>query len=177
MVGPGTGVFSTTDGNGAVVRRGSGGTFVNGIIARWPGVGVSVRDAESKALMDADSLYFRNLILTGNGSNFESPAKNYGYVLSDSAAAWNIMTPDIAAVFSGSLPTSSTSVTADNLGIVPASGSPAVDGGLADFSGTPIAGRVSNYFGGAMPATSFVGAVDPSAGSPWYQGWTQFVRN
>ena len=36
LVGPGAGVYATTDGSGAVIRRGSGGTFVNGIIAQTP---------------------------------------------------------------------------------------------------------------------------------------------
>jgi hypothetical protein len=106
LIGPGTGIFSTTDGNGAVVRRGSGGFFLNGIITRWPGVGVSVRDTESGALMDADSLYFRNIILNGNGSNFETPASGrFGNRLSDNATAWSIVSQTTAtAVFTGAIP-------------------------------------------------------------------------
>src|SRR5690606_25003677 len=62
VIGPGPGVYAKADGNGAVVRRGSGGTFVNGIIARWPGVGISIRDSESDALRAVDSLMVRNVI-------------------------------------------------------------------------------------------------------------------
>ncbi len=176
VIGPGAGVFSTSDGSGAVVRRGSGGTFVNGIIARWPGVGISVRNQESKDLLDADSLYFRNIILAENGSNFEPAGTNFGSVLFDNASAWNILTAQIADLFGGSLPTSSDDVTNSSLDLAPASGSAAADGGMSSFAGTPIARRVENFFGGPMPATSYVGAVDPAA-TPWYQGWTLFARN
>jgi hypothetical protein len=178
VVGPGDGVFSTNDGNGAVVRRGAGGTFVNGIIARWPGVGVSIRDAESKTLMDADSLYVRNLVLSENGSNFEAQASGrFGYVLSDSATQWSITQSTLADLFTGALPTGATTVTTANLNIGLKSGAAAATGGLNDFASTPIAARVTSFFGGTMPATAYMGAVDPSAGTPWFEGWTIWVRN
>ena len=177
LVGPGTGVFSTTDGNGAVVRRGSGGTFVNGIIARWPGVGVSIRDAESGALMTSDSLYFRNILLVENGSNFEAQASGrFGYLLNTNATAWKITTGTATASFSGALPTGAAAVTAANANLKPAAGSAAATGGLTSFAGTPVNGRSQNFFGGAMPGTAYLGAVDP-AGTPWYDGWTNWVRN
>jgi hypothetical protein len=176
VVGPGAGVFSTTDGNGAVVRRGGAANFVNGIIARWPGVGFSIRDQETKDRMDADSLYIRNVFLVENGSDFESPAKNFGYVVSDSAAAWNVKTAKLADVFTGAVPTSATTVTESTLNLALKSGSAAATGGLSSFAGTPLAGRVKNFFGGDMPATAYVGAIDPS-GTPWYAGWTVFARN
>jgi hypothetical protein len=177
VIGPGTGVFSTTDGNGAVVRRGSAGNFVNGIIARWPGVGMSVRDQESKDRMDEDSLFIRNIVLADNGSNFEAPATGkFGYVLSDSATAWNIMTSTLGALFSGALPTSGTTVTTANLNIGLASGATAATGGLSSFPSV-LSARVQNFFGGTMPATSYIGAVDPSATTQWFAGWTNWERN
>ncbi len=177
VVGPGDGVFSTSDGNGAVVRRGGAANFVNGILARWPGVGFSIRDPESKALMDVDSLYIRNVYLVENGSNFESPAKNYGYVVGDSAAAWNVTEATIADVFTGALPTGTTDITEGNLNLALKSGAAAESAGLSSFAGTPLEARVMNFFGGAMPATAYIGAIDPSAGTKWYEGWTQFKRN
>ena len=177
VVGPGTGIFSTSDGNGAVVRRGSAANMVNGIIARWPGVGISIRDAETKALMDADSVFIRNVYLVDNGGNFEPAGKNFGSVLSDSAAAWNIETATAADIFTGALPTSATAVTAATLNFGLKSGTAAATGGLTSFAGTPLANRVKNFFGGDMPATAYVGALDPAAATPWISGWTQFVRN
>lgn len=178
VVGPGDGVFSTTDGNGAVVRRGAAANFVNGIIARWPGVGFSIRDDETKALMDADSLYIRNVVLAGNGSNFEAvKSGRFGSVVGDSATAWNVTESSLADLFAGALPTAATSVTASNLNILLKSGAAAATGGLNDFAGTPLAARVTNFFGGSMPATNYIGAADPAASTQWYEGWTNWVRN
>jgi hypothetical protein len=178
VVGPGTGVFSTSDGNGAVVRRGAAANFVNGIIARWPGVGFSIRDDETKALMDADSLYIRNVVLSENGANFEAVKDGrFGFVVGDSATAWNVSQSSVADLFAGALPTSGTSVTASNLNILLKSGAPAATGGLNSFAGTPVASRVTNFFGGDMPATAYIGAADPSASTQWYEGWTNWKRN
>ena len=176
IIGPGAGVFTPTDGNGAVIRRGSGGTFVNGIIGRWPGVGVSIRDQASKDLQNVDSLYFRNVILAENGSNFEAAGTNFGSVLNDNAVAWSITTPTLAQVFSGALPTGTTAVTTANLNLTLGATSPAATGGLSTFTAL-ITARTTNFFGAPMPATAYQGAVDPGTGAKWYEGWTNWVRN
>jgi hypothetical protein len=176
VVGPGAGVFTATDGNGAVVRRGGAANFVNGIIARWPGVGVSVRDTESRNLMNADTLYVRNLVLSENGSNFEPAGTNYGSRLSDSATVWSLTTSTLAALFAGPLPTGATTVTPANLNIGLAAGAPARTGGLSTFPAI-LSARVQSFFGGAMPATAYIGAVDPAAGTQWFDGWTNWERN
>jgi fibronectin type III domain protein len=176
IIGPGTGVFTPTDGNGAVIRRGSGGSFVNGIIGRWPGVGISIRDQASRDLLTVDSLYFRNVILADNGSNFEPAGTNFGSVIADNATAWSVTTSTAAALFSGALPTGSTAVTTANLNLTLANNSPAASGGLSTF--TPLlTARTTNFFGAAMPATAYQGAVDPGTGAKWYEGWTNWVRN
>ena len=176
IIGPGAGVFTPTDGNGAVIRRGSGGTFVNGIIGRWPGVGISIRDQASKDLQNVDSLFFRNVILADNGANFEAAGTNFGSVLNDNAVAWNITTPTLAQVFSGALPTGATAVTTANLNLTLGATSPAATGGLSTFTAL-ITARTTNFFGAAMPATAYQGAVDPGAGAKWYEGWTNWARN
>jgi hypothetical protein len=101
LIGPGANVFSTTDGNGAVLRRGSAGTLVNGIIGRWPGVGVSIRDTESKALFDSDSLTVRSLLLADNGSNFEAAGRNFGSVLSDRKLELGIREGTLSEILTG----------------------------------------------------------------------------
>ena len=40
-----------------------------------------------------------------------------------------------------------------------------------------LSARVQSFFGGAMPATSYIGAVDPSASTQWFEGWTNWARN
>ena len=179
LIGPGAGVFSATDGNGAVLRRGTGGHLMNGIIARWPGVGVSIRDNESGALMDADSLNVRGLLLVENGANFEAAAaQRFGDRLQTNATAWKIGTGTLAAVFPGALPTRTTAdpIATTALNLQPSATSPAATAGLASFTGLKVAGRVAGYLGGAVAATSYVGAVDPASATRWYDGWTRWER-
>ncbi len=166
VIGPGPGVFAKTDGNGAVVRRGSGGTFVNGVIARWPGVGISIRDAESEALLGVDSLMVRNVILAENGSNFEPVGTNFGSELDDPANDIQSLADagSAAALFNSLDPAS--------LDFAPASGSAAASGGLTTFPSV-LADRVS---GDGIVGTSYIGAIDP-AGPKWYEGWTAYNAN
>lgn len=174
VIGPGTGVFSTQDGDGAVVRRGSAGTFVNGIIARWPGFAFSLRDDATQALIDADSVTVRNILVADNGATFEPAGEHLGPVL-DNPANHITQVSGVQSLFA-SLPAAGTVPSTSTLNWNPASGSAAAGGGLASFAGTPIAGRVNNFFGGAMPATSYVGAADPN-GEKWWEGWTVYYRN
>jgi hypothetical protein len=69
-----------------------------------------------------------------------------------------------------------TSVATASLDWTPAVGSAARTGGMAAFTGTPIAGRVTAFFGGSITGTSYVGAQDP-AGAKWWQGWTSYAQN
>jgi hypothetical protein len=48
LVGTGPGVVGAGGGYGMVLRRGVGGHYVNGILARWPSAGVGYRDAQTK---------------------------------------------------------------------------------------------------------------------------------
>jgi hypothetical protein len=175
VIGPGPGVFTAQDGNGAVVRRGGAATFVNGVIGRWPGVGISIRDTESNALRQVDSLMVRNVVLVDNGSNFEPVGTNFGSFLNDPAN--NITsTTGVSALFTA-LPAAGTTPSGiAAIDLTPAAGSVLATGGMTSFAATPIAGRVTSFFGAAMPATAFRGAVDP-AGPKWWQGWTVYYRN
>src|SRR4051812_16109104 len=177
VIGPGPGIFTPADGNGAVIRRGSGGTLVNGVIGRWPGYALSLRDAESDALRAVDSLMIRNVLLADNGNTFEansaSCANCFGQNLNN--AAYNITTTTGVSALFASLPAANVVPTVATLDWTPAAGSALATGGMASFAGTPIAGRVTNYFGGTVAATSYRGAADP-AGAKWWQGWTVYVR-
>ena len=167
IIGPGPGVFAPADGNGAVIRRGSGGTFVNGIIARWPLFGVSIRDAESNALLGNDSLIVRNVFLSDNSANFEPQGTNFGQSIN--VAATNILQPSpMSSLFNSVSPT--------GFDWTPSATSPAKSGGLAAFTGTAIAARATAYFGGTLTGTTYVGAQDP-AGPKWWLGWTSYALN
>lgn len=175
VVGPGTGVFASTDGNGLVVRRGSGATLVNGVIARWPGTAIDVRDAESGALLAADSITIRNVVLAENGANFNAvgQAGRFGQAANFTGKGL-LEHAGSAASLLAALP--ATPGDAASLDWTPAAGSPLATAGLASFAGTAIAPRVAAYFGGAMPATAYAGAADPS-GEKWWQDWTSYARN
>ncbi|MCG6956808.1 MAG: fibronectin type III domain-containing protein [Gemmatimonadetes bacterium] len=176
VIGPGDGVFATTDGNGAVIRRGSTVNMVNGIIGRWPGVGISLRDQEGLDIMAQDSGFIHNVVLAENGSNFEPVGKNLGSIVADSATVWNVTESTLADLFAGTLPLGTTVPTDATLGIELKSGSPAATGGLASFTGK-FGARVQDFFGAAMPATAYIGAADPSASTGWWMGWTYFANN
>ena len=167
VIGPGAGVFAPADGNGAVIRRGSAGTLVNGIIGRWPLYGISLRDAETNGLRAVDSVMVRNVILSDNATNIEPAGTNFGQALN--VGSNSIMQPTgIASLFSA--------LTTPSLDWTPAAGSVARTSGLASFIGTPIAGRGAAFFGGIVVATSYVGAQDPT-GAKWWQGWTSYAQN
>src|SRR6185369_16559295 len=56
-------------------------TLFNGIMGRWKGIAIDVRDTLTKNNIAADSLNFANLILAQNGFNFDkagSPATTGG---------------------------------------------------------------------------------------------------
>jgi len=167
LIGPGPGVFAQADGNGSVIRRGSGATMVNGIIGRWPQYGISLRDGASDALLGLDSVTVRNLILSDNASNFEPSGANFGQKLN--VPANNIQQVTGVSALFGSLATASLDWTLS-------SASAARTGGLASFTGTKIAARVAGYFGGTMLGTTYIGAADPN-GTKWWAGWTTFVSN
>ncbi|MGH7663878.1 MAG: fibronectin type III domain-containing protein [Gemmatimonadaceae bacterium] len=177
IIGPGVDGFgaSITDGNGTVIRRGAGGTWVNGIVARWPGYGLSVRDAETDALRAVDSLIIRNMIFAENGRGAFEPNSSGRFASSFDVPANSIRTLADAEPLFIALPVPGTAPTTGSLDWAPAAGSAAASGGLTDF--TPvIAARVQDYFGAPMPATDYVGAADPD-GPKWWAGWTVYARN
>ena len=73
LVGPGNLAGIPADGNGAVFRRGTGGWFVNGIMARWKGIALNVRDAWTDTLFAVrDSLHLSSIVLVQNGFNYDT---------------------------------------------------------------------------------------------------------
>lgn len=166
IIGPNGLAGFPTDGNGLVVRRGSGGVFVNGIIARWPGRAINIRDAFTDSLRIRDSLYVGHLVLAENGANYDPAGSNFGQ--EDKFAANNI------TAATGAASTIVTGITAPNLDFTPVAGSAPASGGMTTFTAR-IAARVSSFFGGTMPATNYRGAADPAGGAArWWQGWTVY---
>lgn len=169
MVGTGNIAGFPADGNGAVLRRGTGGTFRNGVLARWRGTALNIRDAWTDSLRARDSLSIRGLVLADNGFAFDTAGGGLnGLATADKFTANNIRTSATAtaALF--------TSVNPAGLDWRPAGGATSI---LATGSETAPAARVANYFGGTWANTSYVGAIDPAATALWYSGWTRYFIN
>jgi len=177
IVGPGSGVPGfPADGNGAVLRRGTGGTFTNGIIARWPGRGLQIRDAFTDSLRLRDSLRIVNVILAENGP--AAAPTNYDAAGSDGTGAEGSRRFAQGAKFANANHREVTSVAAVIQSLNTASlnwtatGAAATGGGQVSIP----AARVANFLGGSMASTTYVGAGDP-AGPKWWEGWTIYVPN
>ena len=169
LVGTGSSVISGQNGGvGMVLRRGTGGTYINGIVARFPGRAISVRDAFTDELRTRDSLMLRNILLSGNASNFEPAGTNFGQSTSFTNASIDSTTVAPTALFV-SLPAANPTGAAV-LDWTPAPGSPAVGGGLTTFPAI-IAARAGTF----IVPTTYRGAVDP-AGPKWWDGWTVYYR-
>ncbi len=183
MIGTPTGVTVPGSGGvGAVLRRGTGGYYLNGVLARWPRAGISLRDSTSNNRFLVDSLIVRNLYFAENGvlaagANFDvASATNFGTEAAFTAKNSNIVvgasTVTAASLFTN-LPTVSGTTTGANFDWSPAASSPIATGGLNSFSADPrIAARVGTF----ITPTAYRGAAAPG-GAKWWANWTNYARN
>jgi len=168
LVGFPTGVTPPTGGGrGMVLRRGTGGYYVNGLVARWPTAALSVRDAATTgARLTAGLLDFRNLLLAETPALFDASTN---VAVDETGRELNLQAGTTAASLFTALPAAPGDGAA--LDWTPAAASPATSGGLATFTGN-IAAKAGTFASG----TSYVGAADP-AGSKWWQDWTAYFTN
>ncbi|HEX5819543.1 MAG TPA: fibronectin type III domain-containing protein [Gemmatimonadales bacterium] len=154
-------------GRGMVLRRGTGGYYVNGLIGRYPTAGLSLRDnATTGARLTAGLLDIRNhlvvetpaLLDASTNVTFDQTGRDLRYQAATTAAS--LLT---------ALPTAPTSAAAFDW--TPLAGSAATTGGLSTFTGNILAKA-----GAFVTPTTFVGAADP-AGTKWWQGWTNYAAN
>jgi hypothetical protein len=174
LVGPGPGTFTgVSDANASVIRRGSGGTLINGIIARWQGIGLDVRDAQTNTLRTLDSLIVTNVLLTENaGGNFDPAGTNFGQATNFPGNEDGTMST--TGLFTA-VPPAGTDPSGTTLDWSLSANSAARVGGLTALP-TVVSARVQNYFGAAIAGTAYRGASDP-AGAKWWTGWTSYARN
>ena len=173
LIGTGPGVLAggqTGGGSAMVIRRGTGGLFVNGVVARWPTRGLSMRDAFTDTLFQRDSLSVRNVLFAENGAHYDPTGSNFGQQAKFTAAG-HVESP--AATSAVSLFTMLASSAAVDW--TPSATSAARSGGSGAFTGNR-ASRTAGFFGGAMVGTTYVGAADPT-GAKWWQGWTSYAQN
>jgi hypothetical protein len=165
-------------GHGMMLRRGTGGYYINGVIARWPSDGVSLRDASTYTRAGntptpsaTADLQIKNVFFAEtNGLLFQAPSTTQ-FALDATANALTLSTATAASLFTaipavGSAPTSIAA-----FDFSPATGSPIATGGLATF-----AGAIATKAGTFVTPTAYVGGAAPG-GPKWWTGWTNYARN
>ena len=183
VVGPGAGVLPVRAGGdggvGLLVRRGTGGVWMNGVVGRWPEAGLSVFDTESNDRITSDSLNIRNVLFIDNPRTFDAVGATNRFGTEDKFTGANITSStDAAHTLFVNVPTAATTIANGTaLDWRPAAGSAIRTGGTGATLPGLVGNRVTNYFGGTMAGTTYRGAVEPDAASPWYAGWTAYFRN
>ena len=167
----------STGGVGMMLRRGTGGFYVNGIVARWPRGAISLRDTETFVRaasattpdLATTDLAVRNVLIgettlafqTGTGQNAFDMAGNA--IVLDAAANSTTIFAAFPATITGT-------TTAAAFDWTPAASSAAASGGLSAFTG-----KLATAAGTTVTATAYRGAAAPG-GPKWWQGWTVYNR-
>ena len=177
---------SATDGGiGMMIRRGSGGYYVNGIVARYPLSGVSLRSNEAYARagstaspdLTSTDLAIRNVLFADVPAVFQAPVGSAeasiqnSFDLTANSLMNNTTAGVTASLFTKFPATVTATTTAADFDWTPATGSPALAGGLATFTG-----KLSTKAASVIAGTSFVGAAGGTTGK-WWDGWTVYFRN
>lgn len=178
VIGAPQGAWETTGGNiGMMLRRGTGGLYVNGVVARHSRAGVSIRGEQTEqrridGLLALRNIYFTDVtevFQTGGGASGED--RRYQYDLASNNLT--LGTAATASLFLAFPATTTGATTAAAFDWTPAAGSPIATGGLTSFSGLP--GALRDAADGIIP-TSYRGAAAPN-GPKWWQGWTIYQQN
>jgi hypothetical protein len=186
LVGTGSTASSGSAGGiGMMLRRGTGGYYTNGIVARWPRAGVSLRDPETYtraggvATQDlaTTDLAVKNILFVetpvvfqgANGTNVQNSLDLAGNGLVNGTAT-------TASLFAKFPATAGPTTTEADFDWALSSTSAAATGGLATFTGklaTAATGATST--GNTLTGTAYVGAVAPN-GTKWWEGWTRYAQ-
>ena len=166
--GAGTDVDATNGGYGMILRRGTGGYYVNGVVTRFPKGAIGIRDAATQTRIDAGFFDIRNILVAESPSIFTTASS--GILLPDSVAR-NIVrngTATTASLFTTFAVPATTTASFD---WTPTAGSPAATGGLTVFTG-----NMATAAGTFVQGTAYRGAAAPD-GTKWWAGWTNYARN
>lgn len=175
VVGAPTGILPAGGGTGAVIRRGAGGFYVNGVVARWSRAAFAIEDAATGTRLTNGQLVLNNILLAENATAF-LPTSTSGnstttrFSVDAAANAIQTATGTTTSLFA-LFPATSTSTTGASFDWSPAANSPIATGGLSAFTGT-LQTRAGTY----VTATAYRGAAAPN-GDKWWQGWTSYARD
>jgi hypothetical protein len=170
LVGPPTGVFSATSGGiGMMLRRGTGGIYVNGVVARFERAAISLRDQTTVDRAGTGDLLIQSVYLADNGASFQPQTGSTVQGTLDMPSNAIVAGAEAAPALFELLPSAPTLVS--QLGWQPAAGSPLATGGMESFSGA-IAAKAGSF----VTPTSYRGAADPD-GPRWWESWTNLAVN
>ena len=176
-VGTANGVtLPAAGGRGAMLRRGTGGYYVNGVIARWPSSAISFRDTTTFVRQTEGNFVLSNILFAENGALFD-PQTSPGGVISATRQYTADTTANRLSTVAGTASALFTSVpaaqpaTGATLDWAPPAAGAAATGGLATFTGALL-----TKAGTFVTGTAYRGAADP-AGTKWWQGWTTYIIN
>jgi hypothetical protein len=183
LVGAGDAVTSPANGGiGMVLRRGTGGYYLNGVVTRFPRGAISLRDSTSNNRFLADSLIVRNLYFAESGTQASNnpfdvaSASQFGTEAAFAARGSNIAAGTSAVTAASlftALPTATAGSSAAQFDWTPGATSPIATGGLNSFAGDA---RIAARAGAFIVPTSYRGAASPS-GPKWWANWTIYARN
>lgn len=164
LVGTGPGVVGAGGGYGMVLRRGVGGHYVNGILARWPNAAVGYRDAQTKQRETEGVFSLQGIYVAETATLFQAGQQTYGQP--------------------GNLEHAPATTAASLFTMLPANPSAAADFDWALTGGAaPATGGVANLTGdlatraaGFVTGTTYRGAAQPG-GAKWWSGWTSYSDN
>jgi hypothetical protein len=165
-------------GHGLMLRRGTGGYYVNGVIARWPTDGISLRDAATYDRAGATptpsttaGLQVRNVVFAEtNGKVFQAPSATQ-FALDLAANDLTLTAATAASLFTAIPAVAATPTSVNEFDFTPAASSPIATAGLSTFTGA-IAAKAGTF----VTATPYAGGAAPG-GPKWWQGWTSYARN
>lgn len=169
LVGVPDGVDFGGGGQGVVLRRGTGGYYINGVVTRWPDGAISLRDQGTTGKRMTDGLLeVKNILVSQSSEVFETGSGRFAIDAAANAIE-QVATP--AAQLFMALPASPAA--AADFNWAPAAGSAAITGGMNTFAGN-IAAKAGTF----VTPTSYRGAAAPTGNdSAWWTGWTNYAAN
>jgi hypothetical protein len=181
LVGSAPGAWESSSGNyGMMLRRGTGGLYVNGVVTRYSRDAISLRGAQTMARVNEGNMAIRNLYVSQVRAVFQaedltsSNLDNRQYVLDLAAnAIENGGTTPATSLFTAMPSPTSALTTVAQFDWRPAAGSPIATGGLTDFSTLPP--QLQAAAGSFITPTAYRGAASPN-GPRWWEGWTSYAH-
>jgi hypothetical protein len=165
-------------GHGLMLRRGTGGYYVNGVIARWPADGISLRDASTYERAGATptpsataDLQVRNIVFAETNGKVFQPSSATQFALDLTANDLTLSTATAASLFASIPAAGAAPASGNEFDFTPAAGSPIATAGLATFTGA-----IATKAGAFVTGTPYAGGAAPG-GPKWWQGWTSYARN